>query len=176
MVRAIKKADRKLTRAGPIVRITPNTVSFISPTALQDIYGTRKAFKKTLYYDAIRKAEGGGATTFTAIDESIHEIKRRLLSHAFSEKSMRDYEQYVSRNVNKWLDALGDGPLSGKGWTTSKNVATWINYLTFDVITDLAYGKSFDLLSKKDMRFATELVPKATFGVYSVSIALETSD
>jgi cytochrome P450 len=166
------RSNRPLTFPGPVVRTTPKTVSFTSPTALQQIYGTRKAFKKSLYYDGIRKAEGGGATTFTAVDESTHEIKRRLLSYAFSEKSMRDYEPYVSHNINKWLDVLGDGSLSSTGWTTPKNVATWINYLTFDIITDLAYGKSFDLLGKEDMRFASELVPKGAFAAYVVSPCL----
>lgn len=150
--------------------MTPNTVSSITPTALKDIYGNRKAFKKSIFYEALVKAEGG-TSTFTARDEAVHDVKRRLLSHAFSERAVQDYEQHVSRNIDKWLDALGAGPLSSAGWTAEKNASTWIGYLTFDILTDLAYGRSFDLLGKNDMRFAAELAPNASMGLYQVSLS-----
>jgi hypothetical protein len=38
-----------------------------------------------------------------------------------------------------------------------------------DILTDLAYGKSFDLLGKEDMRFVSALLPNALFGTYVVS-------
>jgi hypothetical protein len=38
-----------------------------------------------------------------------------------------------------------------------------------DILTDLAYGKSFDLLGKEDMRFVSGLLPNALFGTYVVS-------
>ena len=155
-------------KIGPLVRLTPNTVSISTATALKDIYGSRKAaVRKNEFYQAVQTAEGG-PTTFTERDEALHASKRRLLSHAFSEKAIQDSEQYVSSNINKWLDQLGAGPLSDAGWTPVKNVATWISYLTFDTLTDLAYGRSFDLLSKNDMRYAAELIPNATAGAYTV--------
>ncbi len=153
---------------GPVVRITPNKVSINTAAALKDIYGSRKAsVRKSEFYQAIQSAEGG-PTTFTERNEALHGTRRRLLSHAFSERALQDSEQYVSANVNVWLEQLGAGPISSAGWTTEKNIATWINYLTFDILTDLAYGRSFELLTKNDMRFASELLPNATQGVYIV--------
>ena len=153
---------------GPQVRLTPNTVSINTATALKEIYGSRKAsVRKGEFYEAVQAAEGG-PTTFTERDEAVHGVKRRLLSHAFSERAIQDSEQYVSTNINRWLEQLGAGPLSSAGWTAAKNVATWINYLTFDILTDLAYGRSFEMLSKNDMRFVAELLPNATQGVYIV--------
>jgi hypothetical protein len=97
-------------------------------------------------------------------------LKRRILSHAFSEKAIQDYEQHVGAKIDKWLDCLGAGPVDNEGWNKQgKNVAQWINYLTMDILTDLAYGKSFNLLGKKDMRFVSELLPNAMFGTYVVS-------
>jgi cytochrome P450 len=148
--------------------VTPNSVSINTATALREIYGSRKApLRKGVFYQAVAAAEKG-LTTFTERDENAHAQRRRLLSHAFSERAIQDSEPYVSANVNKWLEILGAGPLSASGWTSDKNVADWVNYLTFDVLTDLAYGRSFELLTKNDMRFATELIPTATSGVYAV--------
>ena len=147
-------------------------VSINTATALEAIYGSRKApIKKSEFYEAIQRAEGG-ATTFTVRDEGLHATKRRLLSHAFSERAIQDSEPYVSANVNIWLEQLGAGPLSSTGWTAERNIATWINYLTFDILTHLAYGRSFELLTKNDMRFASELLPNATFGVYNVRLTI----
>ena len=155
---------------GDVVRLTPNTVSINTATALKDIYGSRKAaVRKSEFYQAVQTAEGG-STTFTERDEALHASKRRLLSHAFSERAIQDSEQYVSSNINKWLEQLGAGPLSDAGWTAAKNVATWINYMTFDILTDLAYGRSFDLLSKTDLRYIAELIPNATSGAYNVRL------
>ncbi|KAJ9615089.1 hypothetical protein H2200_001163 [Cladophialophora chaetospira] len=153
---------------GPVVRLTPNTVSINTATALKDIYGSRKAsVRKGQFYQAVQSAEGA-PTTFSERNEALHATKRRLLSHAFSERAIQDSEQYVSANINIWLNQLGAGPLSSNGWTAEKNVATWVNYLTFDILADLAYGRSFEMLTKKDMRFVAELIPGATHGVYIV--------
>jgi cytochrome P450 len=156
------------SRLGPVVRVSPSKVSINTATALKEIYGNRKApFQKGEFYATIQTAERGSSTTFTTQDENQHTRKRRILAHAFSEKAVQDYEKYVSNNINKWLDRLGEGAKE-KGWTEGKNVATWINYLTFDILTDLAYGRSFDLLGKEDMRYVSELIPTATYGTYMV--------
>ena len=144
-------------------------VSINTATALRDIYGPRKAnVIKSDWYKTLLAAEHGLPSTFTARDPAFHAIKRRMLSQAFSEKSMQDMEQYVSANVNKWLDKLGDDRAAGNQWTAPKNVATLISYLTFDVVTDLCYGRSFDLLGKANLRFVAELIPGATKGIYEV--------
>jgi cytochrome P450 len=160
-----------LTVSGPVVRISPSKVSFNTSTALQTIYGNRRApIAKGGFYATIRTTAQSTETTFSTANEATHTFKRRILSHAFSERAIHDYEQHVSTNIDKWLDCLGKGPVDEEGWTKEgKNVADWINYLTMDILTDLAYGKSFDLLGKEDMRFVTELLPNATFGTYVVS-------
>ena len=69
---------------------------------------------------------------------------------------MQDMEQYVSTNVNKWLECLGADRPATSEWTAAKNVATLIRCLTFDVLTDLCYGRSFDLLGKDHLRYMAE--------------------
>jgi hypothetical protein len=139
---------------GPVVRISPSKVSFNTSTALHTIYGNRRApVAKGHFYTTIRASGHNTATTFSTANEVQYTFKRRILSCAFSEKAIQDYEQHVSANIDKWLDCLGAGPVDNEGWTKEgKNVSQWINYLTMDILTDLAYGKSFNLLGKEDMR------------------------
>lgn len=95
-------------------------------------------------------------------NEEMHAARRRLLAHAFSEKSLRDSETFVSANINSWLDRIGDRKQSASPWSEPKNVSQWIRYLTFDILTDLCFGRSFNLLNKSDMRFAEALIPHMT--------------
>lgn len=47
------------------------------------------------------------------------------------------------------------------GWSMALNMADWSNYLTFDIMGDLAFGQSFGMLEKSDNRFAIDLVGNA---------------
>lgn len=48
-------------------------------------------------------------------------------------------------------------------------MATWSDYLTFDVLSDLCFGKSFGVLDREENRFVVPLVPRSTEAVYTVS-------
>ncbi len=73
------------------------------------------------------------------------------------------------RNVQGWTEKLGED-LQDDGWTRSQNMEPLNVYLSFDVLTDLCYGKSFNLLGSKDMRYVTHLIPAANRAVYEVSV------
>jgi cytochrome P450 len=122
---------------GPVVRFTPNAVSINTAAAFQDIYGSRKAnVVKSDWYRTIQYAEKGTASTFTAINPKQHAQKRRLLSYAFSESALRDMEPQVIDHVQKWCNHLGKRATKGD-WSEGRNMSTWADYLTFDVLSDL---------------------------------------
>jgi hypothetical protein len=56
-------------------------------------------------------------------------------------------------------DVIANGHTGG--WGQAKNMADWCNYLTFDVMGDLAFGKAFGMLERPDNRFALSLVGSA---------------
>lgn len=56
-------------------------------------------------------------------------------------------ETYIIQNVDSWLSILGDGQSAETAqWSSPKNVAQLANYVTFDVLGDLCFGKPFGLL------------------------------
>jgi hypothetical protein len=118
-------------------------------------------------YQTLILAEGV-PSTFSARDRNQHAQKRRLLSQAFSESALRDIEPHILEHVRKWCAYLGDGLTKGE-WTEAKDMATWSDYLTFDVLSDLCFGRSLNVLDSEENRFVVALVPSAAKAAHLVS-------
>lgn len=71
-----------------------------------------------------------------------HSRFRRLLSHAFSDKGLREQEPHIRRHVDLLIEHLGKRAASGD----MINVVDLFNMVTFDVIGTLAFGASFKCL------------------------------
>ena len=154
---------------GNIVRFAPDKISINSATALRDIYSARKVnLVKADWYAALVVAENNSANTFSTQDRSIHAYKRRMLSNAFSENALRDMESKIIANIEIWLGRLGED-VQTDGWTLPHNVGPLCNYLVFDILTNLCFGRSFNLLKSTDMRYVAELIPTAVRAIYDVN-------
>jgi cytochrome P450 len=71
-----------------------------------------------------------------------HARFRRLLSHAFSDKGMREQRGLISGYVDLLIDGLKRASKEGE----SLNMVEWFNWTTFDVIGRLAFGEDFACL------------------------------
>jgi hypothetical protein len=90
------------------------------------------------------------------------------MSHAFSDSAIKTLEKYILANVRVGCEMLGkrtDGHseklADDKGWNTQWNAAHWCEWLVFDIMGDLVFGKAFGMLESPKNRFATELVGNA---------------
>ncbi|KAF1819203.1 cytochrome P450 [Dissoconium aciculare CBS 342.82] len=159
---------------GPIVRFGPNSLSFNSSVALRDIYGVKSNVRKARFYEAFW-ANKHAASTHSVIDKQMHARKRRVLSQAFSDAAIRAAEKYILVHVREFCENLGGGEtkhlrdgrgviVQGDGTATFRqpvNFADQANYLTFDTLGDLCFGKSFNMLLRPDNRFAIDLIGNA---------------
>ncbi|KAL4886060.1 cytochrome P450 [Aspergillus karnatakaensis] len=142
-------------RYGTIVRTGPNELSVTDPQAWKDIYGIKqsKVFKKDRFAVATPVA---GAKGLVAADGDDHARQRRLMSHAFSERAMRQQEELVSvhaQNAREKLLALTCAPPTASGEADTSNpgsallnIVELFSHYTFDVLTDLAFGESSNCL------------------------------
>lgn len=87
-----------------------------------------------------------------------HGLIRRQLSHGFSEKSLRAQEGIVKGYVDLLVKRLRERcmPVSSEKDTlsaskTAFDMKSWLNFTTFDVIGDLAFGEPFGCLEKGTM-------------------------
>ncbi|CZT14739.1 probable cytochrome P450 67 [Ramularia collo-cygni] len=152
---------------GNVVRFGPNSLSFNSNTALKDIYGFKSNARKADFYKAFW-ASKDSASTHSSIDKSIHARKRRVLSHAFSDAAIKSYENHILAHIRQFcqnlagLTSFADSQTpEKKGYGQAIDVADQANYLTFDIMGDLCFGKAFGMLERPDNRFAIDLIGNA---------------
>ena len=125
------------------MRIHPTRVSINSATAFKSIYGARANVKKSKFYSVFSK-NTKYENTLNTTDVKIHARKKRALNALFSDKNVREAETFVVKHVKRWCELLLDGN-DGKEWTEPKNISHLIDFLVFDIISELFFGKSFEL-------------------------------
>jgi hypothetical protein len=77
-------------------------------------------------------------------------------------------EKYIMANVRTFCSALGGKAEnfsrkagSGRQWSVPQNMSDWCNYLTFDVMGDLCFGKAFEMLENPQNRHVIDLIGSA---------------
>ena len=94
-------------------------------------------YENSEYYDAFVSIQRG---LFNTRDRAEHTRKRKTVSHTFSQKSIGQFEQYMTYNlqelVKQW-DRMSETAInSGQPWA-EMDCLHWFNYLAFDIIGDL---------------------------------------
>lgn len=150
---AVHDAHNKM---GKMVRIAPNHTSVADDSVIQSIYGHGNGFLKADYYDAFVSIRRG---LFNTRDRAEHTRKRKTIAHTFSTKSITQFEEYMTSNlsifVNQW-DSMSQKAAPG---FFKVDALHWFNFLAFDIIGDLAFGKPFGMLSSGKDDAEIQMVP-----------------
>lgn len=154
------------------MRVAPNFVSVNSDRGLHDIYGHGKRIQKADFYNGFTAIKGV-YNTHNAIDKTLHGRKRRVLSQAFSDAALKAMEDVMLLHVRQLCASLaGEGPGEESSSETKgvvRNMSSWFGYLSYDVMGELCFGKSFDMLIADTKRHMTGLVDRASNRHYLVS-------
>lgn len=156
--------------AGPVIRLAPDSLSFISEKALNDIYGSNRInVCKSEWYITADSATGA-LSTFSEVDKHMHGIKRRFVGNAFTESALRSVEQGLLNNINIFCALVR--PEDNAEWSERKDMSVISTWLGLDIMGELAYSKRFDCLegrnSEENRKLATSVSPAVKF-VYWVS-------
>ncbi|KAI0165386.1 benzoate 4-monooxygenase cytochrome P450 [Hypoxylon sp. FL1284] len=135
---------KQFQRYGNRVRPEPNTVLFCGPQAYADIYSSRSNVRRSHFYEAFKRNEREN-TLLTTIDVAAHAHRRRRLNLCFTEKSVRAASAFVVKHVDRWIDIiLEENPIRTE-WSSPVDFSNKIDALIFDIMTDLSFGKSFEI-------------------------------
>lgn len=115
-----------------------------TPTAFKRIFGPAGNVRKGNYYQ-VWPRNIHTVNTWNATSVETHARKRRVLNYAFSEKALKSAEVFIHTNTDRWLELLGQFAEKEGEWSKSLNMCDWMNYLVFDILGDLCFGKSFDM-------------------------------
>ncbi|RDL29909.1 Uncharacterized protein BP5553_10536 [Venustampulla echinocandica] len=148
-----------------VYRIGPNELSILDPDAIPAIHSSGSKCIKSAWYDVIA---GPNPSLQTTRDRATHNRRRKLWEQAFSIKgfatvfdlalladvsiALREYEYRISELVNELvaqLESLKSQPV---------NASLWFNFYSFDVMGDLAFGQSFDMMKNQEQHFALKLL------------------
>jgi benzoate 4-monooxygenase len=144
--------------SGSFVRISPSEVSIADPDAHGIVYAHGNgALKSSLYDGFVFNVPG----LFSTCDRVQHTRKRKIISHIFSPKSVVEFAPHIRLHIAALLeqwDRLYAGAVKGLsgsdgegGWNGHDgrlwlDCLPWVNYLAFDITSDLAFGTPFGML------------------------------
>ncbi|PCG99558.1 Cytochrome P450, E-class, group I [Penicillium occitanis (nom. inval.)] len=142
---------------GPVVRYGPSRILVNDVHGMKEIYGYDVNFAKGKAYEVMRL--NPVESVFNVTDKKMHRRKRKLVAQGFSEAALRASENCILRHVDLFVERLFDDDdddddvrNENEGWSSAKDVSIHASYLALDIITDLVFGKSTDVLTKPDNR------------------------
>ncbi|KAH8803028.1 cytochrome P450 [Xylogone sp. PMI_703] len=142
---------------GNIVRYGPNRLLFNTSGGLKDIYGHQKNIKKARQYKAF------GRNTFSVADKTLHAWKRRAMKQGLTDAAFKDYESIILKKRDIFCSLLaGDSSIAGPGNTF--DMGKWTKYLTFDIISNLAFGAEPHMIERPHNRYVTEAFSRSNRG------------
>jgi hypothetical protein len=167
--RYTKKVDLSNTNfLGPIVRFGPNRVSFNSVEAMKSIYAvqsnTQKSKLYTVYSHFFRVP-----STVTTINKEAHAYKRRINVGALTPSAIKKLEGSIYKNCDIFLNMLVDGKRSD-GWSEGRNMTNLIAYLVSDIMGDVAFNRSWDLMKSEKNRHMISILHLGTSLINTVSL------
>ena len=129
---------------GPVVRVNPDTLSFITAQSWKDIYGNipgRGQLTKYHLYQSLGMFPTYKPPMSALKDHVEHARVRGLFSPAFSERAVREQESLITGYIDTLIQKL-----KAQSQGSEVDLVQWYNYTTFDIIGDLSLGQSFGSL------------------------------
>ncbi|KAH6988520.1 benzoate 4-monooxygenase cytochrome P450 [Ilyonectria destructans] len=137
---------------GDIVRLGPSELSIANVSGLHAIHSAQSPCAKGTWYNIFHPM----ISVQSARDHKEHAHRRKVWDKGFSAKALRNYEPRVAKYTDLLLSqiqARAEKPI---------DATLWCNFYGFDVMGDLAFGKSFDMLNDGVAHHYMELMHKAT--------------
>lgn len=134
-------------RYGDVVRIAPGTLSYTNPQAWKDIYGHRTGGKRSnpkVLRNTFLSGFNGASSLISEPNDEEHGRVRRIFSHAFSDKALREQQSLFSRYINQLVGNIHRDLASNSDHEF--DAVKLYNFTTFDIMSDLAFGEALGLL------------------------------
>lgn len=137
--------------SGPIVRTGPNEVYTADPAAWQKMTNLKGEFLKSPeFYWALHP---GISNVFTVIMPDVHRYFRRLLAHSISESGLKAFIPRIESKQRAAITGMQD-EMKQRG---AVDVQKWWLLMTYDTLTDLAFGEPAGVLQRGEVRLKADI-------------------
>ena len=138
---------------GPVVRVTPNLVSFSSVEAITAIYGVRSNFPKPPHISNLDNY--GKPNTFSTVSNEEHRRRRSRYASTFSKSNITIGAGYdgIMRRTEKVLKFIRNAMQEGQ----SVDIYKLFHYYALDNASVITAGISMGLLDGKNLKFSCDL-------------------
>ena len=133
---------------GNFVRIGSSDLSIIHPKATSAIYGQGSRCIKADWYDLTLPM----VSMHTTRDRPEHDKRRRIWVPAFNDSMLHGYEDRIAIYQDQLIAHISN--MGGK----AVNVSELLNLYSFDIMGDLAFGTSFNMLQSNQKHWAVKLL------------------
>ncbi|KAK5627603.1 hypothetical protein RRF57_003318 [Xylaria bambusicola] len=129
--------DRLHAQYGEYVRVGPNLLSISDPDMIEIIFHPQSQFIKAEWYDIANPL----LNLVQLRDRAEHDRRRRHgWDLAFTTKALRSYDSRVLKYADQFIAQMQ------RRAGQAVNVTDWLEWYAFDVMGDLAFGRSFKAL------------------------------
>ena len=144
-------------RYGPVVRVAPNELSYISLEALKNIYGHRQPGEGFRKNPAFFQPATNGVHSILTSEGDAHSSVRRKILPAFSDKALSEQQDILQHFTGLLIQRLRER-VGGPENLQYIDMFEWYIWTTFDLIGDLSFGEPFNCLEAARFTEWVELV------------------
>ena len=160
--------------SGDVVRYGPNRISINTAAGLRRIYGSKANTQKSSSFYNVFAHFFHSDSTLTIVDRAVHGRKRRVMAQALSGNMVKAMEDHILKHVNVFCNCMigqtdGSETKATTGWSPARNMASWSSRLAFDVMGDMALGRTFEMLKSETNRYILGIFPDSVHGLNLVS-------
>ncbi|KAF2802071.1 cytochrome P450 [Mytilinidion resinicola] len=143
---------------GDFVRVGPREIDICNVHAIQALYSTSTKCTKGPFYEG--SVMGSHERFLQNETPSEHLWKRRIWEAGFNTKALRGYEPRVMHFVDELIREVTERSKEGV-----VDLGLYLSFFTFDIMGDLGFGKSFEMLKHgKEHDYMTIVQGFAVFG------------
>ena len=135
----MKMGAASLGTPGPVFRVSPNELSFVSVDAWKAIYGHQSEGKKQPVKSKFYEIYGSGYKKLcigSERDPKKHGSMKRDLTPAFSTKSLGEQESIIKECIDVFIEKIGSAK-------EALDMTKWFEMISFDILGSMAFGESF---------------------------------
>ena len=145
------------------------------------IYNRKANVQKSSYY-SIFSHYFKAPSVLTTITAKEHGRKRRIIGQGLSDSAIAAMEEHVLKHVRKFCNKLPRPEMFESGisvprtsedskglWSQAKNMSRWASYLTFDIMGDLCFSNTFNMLDSCENHYMLDVLPAGVQGLNIVS-------